>query len=144
MFRPTLIASLVALSLPCFADASPGLQNPPKKPPALIRDTGVAEGKTEADTVIKKEYSPPLAEKSLMIGNGYFKKGNYDAAISRYLEAIDYQPNLVEAYDALGRAYEKKGDKVNALAVYKNFLAKYPDSPKAQEFKSRSAKLEKK
>jgi tetratricopeptide (TPR) repeat protein len=118
-------------------------QAPPRKPPALIRDTGVAEGKTEPEAVLKKEYNPGLADQNLKIGNFYFKKGNYDAAIQRFQDAIDYQPNLVAAYDALGRAHEKNGDKAKALAVYKDFLAKYPDSSKASEFKSRSARLEK-
>ncbi len=118
-------------------------QAPPKKPPGLVRDTGVADGKTDAETAAKKEYSPMLAEKSLKIGDFYFKRGNYDAAIPRYQDAIEYQPNLVQAYDGLGRAYEKKGDKAKALAVYKVFLNKYPDSPKAADFKSRSERLEK-
>ncbi|MGA2263124.1 MAG: tetratricopeptide repeat protein [Acidobacteriota bacterium] len=118
-------------------------QTPPKKPPGLVRDTGVAEGKTDAETAAKKNYSPMLAEENLKIGDSYFKKGNYDAAISRYRDAIEYQPNLVQAYDRLGRAYEKKGDKAKALAVYKDFLNKYPDSPKAADFKSRSGRLEK-
>jgi tetratricopeptide (TPR) repeat protein len=103
----------------------------------------VAEGKTDAETAAKKNYSPMLAEENLKIGDSYFKKGNYDAAISRYRDAIEYQPNLVQAYDRLGRAYEKKGDKAKALAVYKDFLNKYPDSPKAADFKSRSGRLEK-
>ncbi|MBZ5494780.1 MAG: tetratricopeptide repeat protein [Acidobacteriia bacterium] len=119
-------------------------QAPPKKPPAIIRDTGVAEGKTDAETAVKKEYNPLLAAENLEKGKFYFKRGNYDAAIQRYLDALEYQPNLVAAYDALGRAYEKKGDKSRALAIYKDFLKKYPESPSAADFKSRCARLEKK
>lgn len=118
-------------------------QAPPKKAPALIRDTGVAEGKTEAETVIKKEYNPLQAERNLEIGKSYFRKGNYDAAISRFQDAIEYQPSLIAAYDALGRAYEKKGDKARAAAVYKEFITKNPDSSKAADFKSRASRLEK-
>jgi tetratricopeptide (TPR) repeat protein len=131
------------LSMLAFAAAGIAQQTPPKKPPALVRDTGVAEGKTDAETAVKKEYSPLLADKSLKVGDFYFKKGNYDAAIPRYQDAIEYQPNLVQAYDSLGRAYEKKGDKAKALAVYQDFLKKYPNSSKASDFKSRSARLEK-
>jgi tetratricopeptide (TPR) repeat protein len=133
----------LALILSAYTSAGFPRQTTAKKPPALIRDTGVAEGKTEAETVLKKEYNPRLAQKSLEVGKDYFKRGNSEAAISRFLEAIEYQPNLAAAYDALGRAYEKTGDKAKALAVYKDFLAKYPDSPKASDFKSRSARLEK-
>ena len=119
-------------------------QELPKKPPVLIRDTDVAEGKTDAETAKKKEYSPAKAQEDLKVGDYYYKQGNYAAAISRYQEAIEYQPNLVEAFASLGRAYEKRGDKEKALAVYKTFLKNFPDSPKAQEFQTLCAKLEKK
>jgi tetratricopeptide (TPR) repeat protein len=143
MFRIERFLGPLALILPfCFATGFTQ-QAPPKKPPGLVRDTGVAEGKADVETVIKKEYSPLLAEKSLKVGDFYYKRGNYDAAIPRYQDAIEFQPNLFAAYDALGRTYEKKGDKDRALAVYKDYIAKYPDSSKATEFKSRSAKLEK-
>jgi tetratricopeptide (TPR) repeat protein len=142
---PCLTGWFFCLAL--IPSALPGVgfprQVPTKKPPALIRDTGVAEGKTDAETVLKKEYNPRLAQKSLEVGKDYLKKGNYEAAISRFLEAIEYQPDLVAAYDVLGRAYEKNGDKARALGVYKDFLTRYPDSSKASEFKSRSARLEK-
>ena len=133
-----------SLALLAFAGLGYAQTTPPKKPPTIIRDTGVAEGKVDAETVVNKEYNPILAEKNLKIGDFYFKKGNYDAAIPRYQDAIEYQPSLVAAYDALGRAYEKKGDKVKAIAIYADFLKKFPNSPKAPEFKSRSNRLEKK
>lgn len=141
--RVAVFSICLALILSALTGVGFPQQASTKKPPALIRDTGVAEGKTEAEAVLKKEYNPGLADKNLKIGNFYLKKGNYDAAIQRFQDAIDYQPNLVAAYDALGRAHEKNGDKAKALAVYKDFLAKYPDSSKASDFKSRSARLEK-
>jgi len=119
-------------------------QTASQKPPALIRDTAVAEGKADAETVIKKEYSPMRAAASLKVGDFYFKKKNYVAAIERYREALEYQPSLIDAHDALGRAYEKNGARDKALAVYRDFLQKFPESPKAAEFKSRCARLEKK
>lgn len=142
MRRFLAILPCLALFLTALAHIGNSQQTPPRKPPALIRDTGVAEGKAEAETVIKKEYNPLLAEKNLKIADQYMKKRNYDAAISRYQDAIEFQPSLVAAYEGLGRAYEKKGDKVKAVAVYRDFLTKYPDSPEASKFKSRSAKFE--
>ena len=80
-----------------------------QKPPELIRDTDAAEGKADTETApTKKEHKPLLAEQNINIGNFYFKKRNYEAAIQRYLEAIEYQPDSVRAYEALTRAYEKK------------------------------------
>jgi tetratricopeptide (TPR) repeat protein len=143
MLRAERFLARLLLVLLALAGAGFIQQAPPKKPPGLIRDTGVAEGKTEAEAVIKKEYNPLLAEQNLKIGYSYFKKGNYGGAISRFQDAIEYQPSLVAAYDALGRAYEKKGDKAKAVAVYKEFLTKYPDSSKASDFKLRTSRLEK-
>ena len=143
MLRAMRFLALLLLVLPALAGAGSDQKTPPKKPPGLIRDTGVAEGKTEAEAVIKKEYNPLLAQKNLEIGKDYLKKGNFNAAISRFQDAIEYQPSLVAAYDALGRAYEKKGDKVRAATVYRDFVTKYPDSSKAPDFKSRASRLEK-
>jgi tetratricopeptide (TPR) repeat protein len=67
-------------------------QTPPNRP-ALIRDTDKAEGKEEEATK-EKTYNPMEAEKSVKIGDFYFKKKNYNAAIQRYMEALDYHPTL--------------------------------------------------
>ena len=119
-------------------------QTTSQKTPTLIRDTGVSEGKANAETVIKKEFNPVRAAESLKIGDFYAKKKNYVAAIERYREALEYQPDLFDAHDALGRAYEKSGANDKALAVYRDFLKTFPESPKTAEFKSRCARLEKK
>ncbi len=112
--------------------------------PALIRDTDAAEGKEEPDVEQEKVYNPMMAEKTLKIGDFYYKRKNYTAAIQRYLEALQYQPNRVEAYEALGRTYEKTGEISKAVTLYKDFITKNPDSPKTPEFRLKLAKLEKK
>jgi len=113
------------------------------KRPELIRDTGTAEGKNEAEASKEKSYNPLAAEQSIKVGDFYFKKKNYGAAIQRYLEALQYQPNLVRAHEALAKAYERKGEIDKALDVYKQFLEKNPSSPKAPDFRSRITELEK-
>ncbi len=113
------------------------------KEPALIRDTDKAEGRDEPVADKPKEHDPILSEKSIKIGDYYFKRKNYVAAIQRYLEAIEYEPESTAAYEALGRAYEKNDQNPKALEVYRDFLRKNPDSPKASEFRMKIAKLEK-
>ena len=119
-------------------------QSTSRKPPVLIRDTDAAEGKESADIPTIKEPNPVLSEQNLNIGNTYFKMKNYVAAIRRYLDAIEYQPDSIRAYDALAKAYEKNGQPDKAIAAYKQFIEKNPNSPKAPEFRTRLAKLEKK
>ncbi len=111
--------------------------------PALIRDTDTAEGKETADVSTAKEPNPMLSEHNINIGNFYYKKKNYAAAIARYLEAIEYQPGSIRAYEALTRAYEKNDQPGKAMAAYKEFIEKNPKSPKVPDFRSRLAKLEK-
>ncbi len=139
-FRPWILflgcLAILPSCEPLFAQARP-------RKPALIRDTDTAEGKEEADVPKEKEYNPVLAEKAVQIGDYYFKRKNFDAAIERYLEALQYQPERVDAYEALGRTFEKKGETLKAQEVYRDFIKKNPNSPKLAEFKSKLAKLEK-
>jgi tetratricopeptide (TPR) repeat protein len=114
------------------------------KKPALIRDTEAAEGKESTEAVQPKERDPMLADQNVGVGNFYFKKKNYDAAIQRYLLALEYQPDSTSAQEALARAYEKKGDTAKAIKAYQDFIEKNPGSPKAQEFKAKLTRLEKK
>ena len=109
--------------------------------PGLIRDTDVADGVNPEPEV--KNPDPLLCEKNINIGDFYYKKKNYAAAISRYLDAIEYQADSVRAYDSLGRAYEKNDEPGKAIAAYKQFIEKNPDSPKVADFQSKIAKLEK-
>jgi tetratricopeptide (TPR) repeat protein len=110
--------------------------------PALIRDTDTAEGKADS-AAAPKEPNPQLSEQNLNIGNFYYKKKNYTAAIRRYLDAIEYQPDSARAYDALVRAYEKNDQAEKAIAALKEFIEKNPNSPKLTDFKTRLARLEK-
>jgi len=112
--------------------------------PALIRDTAVAEGKEEEEASKEKPFDPLEAEKSIKVGDYYFKKKNYLAAIQRYIEALQYQPNLIKGYEALGKAYEKQKSFDKALEIYKDFIQKNPSSPKVAEFQARVTQLEKK
>jgi outer membrane protein assembly factor BamD (BamD/ComL family) len=119
-------------------------QSQRSRKPEIIRDTDTAEGKENSNAAAKKEPNPMLAEKNINIGNFYFKRKNYAAAIERYLEAIEYQPNSIPAYEALARAYEKNGEFTKAIETYKNFIDKYPNSPKSPEFRTKLAEIEKK
>ena len=138
---PKILLYTLGLAL-CLSEPLPA--QTPSSRPGLIRDTEVAEGKEESETEKPKEYNPLSAKNSVNIGNFYLKKKNYIAAVQRYLEAIEYQPDLTEAHEALARAYERNGEIVKAAGVYRDFIRRYPDSPKVGEFKSKLSKIEKK
>jgi outer membrane protein assembly factor BamD (BamD/ComL family) len=131
----------------CFASwlfCSLAMVNPlyAAQKPELIRDTSVADGAEPATEI--KGPDPLLCEKNIKIGDFYFKRKNYDAAISRYLEAIEYQTTSVRAYESLARAFEKKDEPAKAIAAYQQFIDNNPDSPKIPDFRQKITKLEKK
>jgi tetratricopeptide (TPR) repeat protein len=140
------LASIKTASFVCFlllwSPASNVYSQAPREP-KLIRDTDVAEGVEKADAAAPKEPNPKLAEQNVNIGNYYLKMKNYAAAAQRFLEAIEYKSDFIPAYDGLVRSYEKDGDIPKAIAACKTFLEKNPGSPKASDFRSRLAKLEK-
>jgi pentatricopeptide repeat protein len=119
-------------------------QSQTSRKPEIIRDTDIADEKENTDSTKPKEPNPLLAEQNINVGNFYFNRKNYDAAIQRYLAALEYQPESVKAYNALAKAYEKNGDVSKAIDTCKDFLQKYPDSPKSSEFRNKITKLEKK
>jgi tetratricopeptide (TPR) repeat protein len=130
-----ILAAMFPAGLPLEA------QNRTSQKPGLIRDTGVAEEEENASEV--KEPDPLLCEKNLNVGDFYFKKKNYVAAIGRYLEAIEYQPDSVRAFESLARAYEKNKNTAKAIDTYQRFIKENPDSPKLEEFRAKLGKLKK-
>jgi tetratricopeptide (TPR) repeat protein len=116
-------------------------QDRTSRKPGLIRDTGAAEAEENAPEV--KEPDPILCEKNLNIGDFYFKKKNYAAAIGRYLDAIEYQPDSARAFESLARAYEKNKEPLKAMDAYRRFIDENPNAPKSSEFRAKLGKLEK-
>jgi Tfp pilus assembly protein PilF len=99
----------------------------------------------EAEAVPDKPVFDPLhAEKSMEVGTFYLKKGNYDAAIDRFVEAARYQPKLAKPWILLAEAYEKKHDSPHALEAYKKYLVLYPAAGDAPKVQKRIAELEEK
>ena len=136
---------LVLFPLLLFCTVFPSLarsQGPQK--PALIRDTGVAEGIEETEAVPVKEPNPSLAAQNLKIGDFYFKRKNYPAAIERYLDALQYQADSIPLHEALAKAYEKNGDISKAIEILKILIEKNPDTSKSPKIQDKILQLEKK
>ncbi len=73
------------------------------------------------------------AMKAVEVGDFYFKRENYTAAISRYREALEYKPHDAEATYKLGTALEKSGDLKGAMADYQDYLKVLPKGPYAEK-----------
>jgi tetratricopeptide (TPR) repeat protein len=139
--RISLLAALLAGVL-C---AQPEKDKPPPKPKTSDEQKKAQqkeEEPPEEDESIKpKEYSfnPLEAEKDLKIGNYYFKKGNYKAALNRFREATLWNPAYAEAFLRLGESEEKLKDKAAAAQAYAKFLELAPDAKEAESVKKKLA-----
>lgn len=94
------------------------------------------EDTTESEAPDKpKALVPPPAWKSVEIANFYLKRKKYNAALSRFQEALKTDPYYPPAYLGLGRVYERIGLKQKALEAYRNYLDILPSAKDAQEAK---------
>ena len=81
------------------------------------------------------------AQQDIDVGTYYMHKGNIDAAISRFEEAVRLQPNLPKARLLLAQAHEKKGDKPAAVKCYREYLQAFPKAPDAKKIQQKIEKL---
>ena len=107
----------------------------PDDPPAISSD---AEKAKAAAT-----YNPLPAQQDIEVGTYYLHKGDIDAAIDRFLDAIQQRPNFAKPRLLLGKAYEKKHDNESAVKYYKEYLKVLPGAPDAKEVQKKIEKLSK-
>jgi len=85
-------------------------------------------------------WDPFHAAQDIDVGTFYMHKGDMDAAIGRFQDAIRLRPNFAKPRLLIAEIYEKKGDKSEALHYYKEYLQVFPDAP---DFKKVQKKIEK-
>src|SRR5215467_4900221 len=105
MVRLALLA--LALTAMLWAQDDKAQKQKPHKTAEPAKPQQQEQEPPEEDESLKpKEYSfnPLEAERDLNVGNYYFKKGNYKAAVNRFREATRWNPNFAEAYLRLGES----------------------------------------
>jgi tetratricopeptide (TPR) repeat protein len=107
----------------------------PGQPPAVSSDAEKAKANAN--------YNPFPAEQDIEVGMFYLHKGDVDAAIDRFLDAIQQRPNFAKPRLLLGKAYEKKHDNESAVKYYKEYLQVLPGAPDAKEVRKKIEKLSK-
>jgi tetratricopeptide (TPR) repeat protein len=78
-------------------------------------------------------WDPHKAAKDVEVGDFYFKKKNYRAAMERYKEALVYKPNDAIANFRLGECLEKIGNQEEAVTHYQEYLKILPHGPLSQD-----------
>jgi tetratricopeptide (TPR) repeat protein len=78
-------------------------------------------------------WNPMKALKDIEVGDYYFKRKNYKAALDRYKEALYYKDNDAVASFRLAECQEKLGDKAEAKKYYEQYLKILPEGPLAKD-----------
>jgi tetratricopeptide (TPR) repeat protein len=138
IFQLAIVIALTAL--PAAAQQKDQAPNPPPGPSAGESSSrhGDAPAPPAEDT---GSYDPVSAQEDVDVGMFYLHKGDTDAAISRFQDAIRLRSNFAKPRLLLAQAYEKKKDKTNALKYYKEYLQVYPKAPDAKSVQSKIDKL---
>lgn len=68
-------------------------------------------------------------------------KGDVDAAIPRFEDAVRLRPNYGKPRLLLAECYEKKHEPATALKYYKEYLKVYPNAPDRKTIEKKIEKL---
>lgn len=86
-----------------------------------------------ADVQEFHQWNPMKALKDVEVGDYYFKRKNYRAALDRYKEALFYKENDAVATFRLAVCQEHLADKPGALTNYLAYLKILPNGPFADD-----------
>ena len=95
-----------------------------------------------ADEVLElRPYNPHKAQKAIEVGDFYFRRENFKAALSRYQEALQWKPGDAVATFKSAQSFEKLARFQEARANYQAYLKILPDGPQAKEARKALSKL---
>jgi tetratricopeptide (TPR) repeat protein len=86
-------------------------------------------------------WDPHKAQKDIEVGDFYFKRSNYLAALDRYQEALYYKNNDALATYRLAVCQEKLGDSEEARKSYEAYIKLLPEGPFAADARKALARL---
>ena len=108
---------------------------PPKSPPKPNKDSATQNAPDQP------MWDPLRAEKDIEVGQHYMHKGDLDAAIDRFQDAIIAKPGYAIPFRYLGEAQEKKGLKKQAVKSYQRYLDLFPHADDGDKIKKKIDKL---
>jgi len=86
-------------------------------------------------------FNPVQSKKEVSVGEFYFKKNDYRAAVGRFREATKWNDGNADAWLRLGDAEEKMKDFKAARDAWEKYLQLAPDAKNAAEVRKRLDKL---
>ncbi len=104
-----------------------------------------AEGDSNGTSDVQEfhPWDPHKAVKDIEVGDFYFKRKNYRAALDRYREALYYKDNDALATFGMAQCQEKLGLVDEARSSYQGYLKILPHGPLAAEAQKGIERLKK-
>lgn len=133
-----LLLLVVAFAMPAWC-ARQDQQNPPASPPSSSAPPNEGQPQTPKRDIAT--FDPPSAESDVEVGSYYMRKGDANAAIPRFQEAVQLKPNFGKARLLLAEAYERVHDKASAARTYEDYLKVFPNAPDAKKIQKKIEKL---
>lgn len=146
-FASRIVSSVFLLSFVAIFPPSHALaQDPPPKPsenpaPPPKNQDGKPGSPATSNSPDQPTWDPLRAEKDLEVGRYYMHKGDVDAAMDRFQDAINAKPGYALPFRYLAEAQEKKGMKKQAIKSYTRYLDLYPSAEDAAKIKKKLEKL---
>lgn len=82
-------------------------------------------------------FNPVQAKREVEVGRYYLKKGNFQGAASRFLEATRWNDGNADAWLLLAETEEKRENVKEARAAYLHYLELAPQARNAAEIKKK-------
>jgi tetratricopeptide (TPR) repeat protein len=98
-------------------------------------------GDEAADVHELHPFNPYRANKDNEVGDYYFKRKNYKAALARYEDALAFKANDALANFHMAQCYEKLGQPEDAITHFKEYLRILPQGPLSKDAKKELDKL---
>jgi tetratricopeptide (TPR) repeat protein len=118
--------------------------SPPKDDAKNHPNSGVADANPEdepADVQEMHPWNPYRAMKDDEVGDYYFKRKSYRAALARYQDALVWKEKDAIANFRMAQCYEKLDQPNQAILHYEEYLKILPEGPFAKEARKTLEKL---
>jgi len=98
-------------------------------------------GDESADVHELHPFNPYRAAKDNEVGDYYYKRKNYKAALARYQDALGFKENDALANFHMALCYEKLDQPEDAIAHFKEYLRILPQGPMSKDARKALEKL---
>ena len=132
--RLPLAACLLFLSTTAIGSDA---QTPQQPAPQQVPDESSLPEEDESVAPEKFVLNPLESDRNIRVGNYYWHKGKFRAALGRYERATKYNPSSAEAFFKVAEAEDKLKNTDAAKIAYQKVVALAPDSKLAHEAKKK-------